>query len=107
MRTKQKRIGSVVYFEYVDPHEGSMQALGIIKRWVDSNGNTTTRKNSTNADIELGSIMCPWNEWSEENCWIQDPFDDEDQYDEDHMLDRCKWIVRPSKEENENSYMRG
>lgn len=89
----RKRIGSCIPIEYIHPYNGSMLAYGIIIGWLDSEGHPTSRKRAAKAAVEMASIVSEWSQWAEENAWIQDPFSDEDQFDEQHIKDRCKWIT--------------
>ena len=66
---KQKRIGSVVPIENVDPHTGSFLDYGVIVGWLDKNSNPCSRKNSFCMLVEpSGRKFAEWSEWAEEHA---------------------------------------
>ena len=70
-----KRIGSCVPVENVDPHTGSFLDYGIIEYWIGKDGNKCQRKDAVGAMIEkTGRKFGGWNEWCENHCWKLDPF---------------------------------
>ncbi len=84
------RVGSQVPVEEVHPQLGSYLSIGIIVGWI-RNGTPCARKVATGAMVEsIGRRTGPWDDWAEDNAWVLDPFDDEDQWDEQHVNDRKK-----------------
>ena len=65
-----KRIGSVIPCENVDPHTGSFLDYGVIVGWENDKGQPTTRRNATYAVVEMtGKKVNDWNEWAKEHAW--------------------------------------
>ena len=72
-----KRIGSCVPIENVDPHTGPFLDYGIICGWQDENGKPCQRRDAKYAIVEpSGRKFADWNQWSEDNAWRLCPFID-------------------------------
>ena len=72
---RQKRIGSVIPVENVNPHTGSFLDYGIIIGWQNLKGEPCQRKNAEYAIAEpSGRKFADWDEWAENNAWKLCPF---------------------------------
>ncbi len=64
-----KRIGSVVPVENVDPHTGSYLDYGVIVGWLDKYGKPCPRKHSFCMLVEAcGRRVGEWDNWAEEHA---------------------------------------